>query len=334
METFGGYAARVRLDRIEAFVAVCEEGHFGRAAERLGRSTSAVSKEVSALEATFGVRLLERTSRRVGLTHAGAQMLEPARQLLAAARACDELGAKLAVGTAGVVRAAYAISCFEFLEELIADCAAVMPGIEFEVDERRPGGVLADVIAGKADLGLAWGAQEEPGIERQMFERLVLSYVVVPSDHPVAAQDSVRRGDLDGERFLLSRDSDPYVPQLRACAAALGEGISFRPEPISTRDSYTDKVRMGMGITITNAKSAPLYAARGVAVVPIGDPELWGYIDQFVFWRADNDSPALRRVIERIRALLAPGVRMVLPGGEATTISPAEVAARPVAPTV
>lgn len=77
----------VETRELEYFVAVAEELHFGRAAERLGIAAPPLSRAISQLERRIGVRLLERTSRRVSLTAAGTAFLTDSRKVLAAAEA-------------------------------------------------------------------------------------------------------------------------------------------------------------------------------------------------------------------------------------------------------
>ena len=75
-------SAPVNLEDIECFVALAEHEHFGRAAEQLGMSVSAMSKRCAHLENALGIRLFNRSSRRVALTQEGAMLVEPARRIL------------------------------------------------------------------------------------------------------------------------------------------------------------------------------------------------------------------------------------------------------------
>lgn len=84
-----GYGADMEMRELRYFVAVAEELHFGRAAERLGIAQPALSRALTGLEGRLGVALLERSSRRVRLTDAGAVLLTEARAILAAAEAAE-----------------------------------------------------------------------------------------------------------------------------------------------------------------------------------------------------------------------------------------------------
>lgn len=94
----------LRLRQLQAFVAVAESEHFGRAAAGLGVSVGVVSRLVSRLERDLGLGLLRRTSRFVCLTSAGAALLDEAREVVAGARALEERAAAVGAGRRGVIR--------------------------------------------------------------------------------------------------------------------------------------------------------------------------------------------------------------------------------------
>jgi DNA-binding transcriptional LysR family regulator len=96
----------MELRQLKYFVAVAEELHFRRAAERLYVAQPAVSEQIRKLEAELGVRLFDRTNRRVAITEAGAALLEESRRVLAHADAAqlaarnarERAGARLRIG--------------------------------------------------------------------------------------------------------------------------------------------------------------------------------------------------------------------------------------------
>jgi DNA-binding transcriptional LysR family regulator len=94
----------VEVRQLRYFVAVAEELHFGRAAERLHVAQPAVSQQVGRLERELGVRLLERTSRRVALTGDGRRLLDEARAALSAVDRVRAVAADLSAGRAAVMR--------------------------------------------------------------------------------------------------------------------------------------------------------------------------------------------------------------------------------------
>src|ERR1700716_2953410 len=116
------------------FVAVAEELHFGRAAERLGIAQPPLSRAISQLERRLGVTLLERTSRAVALTDAGSVLLREGRAALDAVDAAGRRTRRAATGQAGVVLATKAGASSELLAKLLDAYAA------------EPGSVTVDVL--------------------------------------------------------------------------------------------------------------------------------------------------------------------------------------------
>ncbi|MGW4529048.1 LysR family transcriptional regulator [Amycolatopsis sp. NPDC004378] len=195
----------MELRALRYFVAVADELHFGRAAERLHVAQPAVSQQIARLERELGVRLLDRSPRRVRLTAAGQRVLAAARGTLAAAGqvriAAQQVVPTVRIGTAAGMTARLERGIDAFRER----------APEFEV-------VLADLPVearlnalrqGDLDLALTRGVRSVPGLEvlPAWTERL---YAVVSRRHPAADRRAVGRTELaDGTLRLPAREHDP-----------------------------------------------------------------------------------------------------------------------------
>src|SRR3954463_13556979 len=113
------------LDQVRSFVAVAEELHFGRAADRLRMTQPPLSRQIQKLERAVGAQLLERDSRRVALTAAGEAVLGEARRMLALADAAPEVARRVSAGSSGLLRLGFtAASTFGVLGDLLNRIAA------------------------------------------------------------------------------------------------------------------------------------------------------------------------------------------------------------------
>ncbi len=205
----------MELRALRYFVTVADELHFGRAAERLHIAQPAVSQQVARLERELGVRLLDRSPRRVALTVAGQRVLDAARRTLAAAEqvraAAEEVATTVRIGAAAGLTAR--------LERGIDALRERAP--EFDV-------VLVDLPAearfnalrqGDLDLVLARGVGSVPGlVVLPAWTEPLLA--VVSQHHPAADRDAVGLAELAGHTLRYpARKHDP--PLHDAVAGAL-----------------------------------------------------------------------------------------------------------------
>jgi DNA-binding transcriptional LysR family regulator len=151
-----------RLQAITAFTRVVEAGSFARAADRLGISVSAVSRHVADLEAHLGVRLLNRTTRRLSLTESGRAFHERSVQLLADIEEAEEdVGAG-----AHVPRGTLRITCgttfgTHYVAEAVAAYAARHPQVRFDLDLSDR---MVDLVEEGFDLAIRIGAVGSPAL--------------------------------------------------------------------------------------------------------------------------------------------------------------------------
>ncbi len=180
----------MELRQLTYFVAVAEELHFGRAAERLHLAGPSLSQQISNLERELGTQLLVRDRRHVELTPAGSQFLTDAREVLsAAARAVDRTrkgGGELPLRLG-------------YVSWLPAEAAA-MPDLRVRVDEWvLPSHTQAARVAeGSLDLAIAW--IEEADVERHHLSAHLLWYeslvAVLPRAHQATRQESVAASEI------------------------------------------------------------------------------------------------------------------------------------------
>ncbi|MFG1914670.1 LysR family transcriptional regulator [Micromonospora sp. NPDC048898] len=181
------------------FVAVAEELHFGRAAQRLGIAQPPLSRAIAQLERRLGVALLERTSRTVALTEAGSVLLVEGRAALDAVEAAERRTRRAALvgaGHPGLVLVTKAGASGELLSKLL-DAYASEPGaVSVEVllcgigEQER---LLRD---GRADVALLHRPFDSTvGLDTEEL-RTEGQVVVLPAGHPLAAQAQVRMADV------------------------------------------------------------------------------------------------------------------------------------------
>ncbi|MCV7153213.1 LysR family transcriptional regulator [Mycolicibacterium pyrenivorans] len=292
----------MELRQLEYFVAVVEERSFTRAARRERVAQPAVSAQIQRLERLVGQPLLNRTSREVRLTQAGAALLPHARAALAAIRdaqsAVDEV--------ADVVRGAVAIGTVTLhpidVAGLIADFHASHPAVEITLTTDNSEVLIDKLQDGLLDVVIvSIGVDEDlPGSDIEVITDEAIEAAVVRG-HPLTRRKSLPLDKLC-EHPLISL---PVGTGLRsrldaACAAAgLHPRIAFEAtNPLE----LVELARHGLGVAIV-----PQSMARDRADLhPMRlDPELRGRL--VWAWRRDMAGPAARRLCDRARRMTAGG---------------------------
>ncbi|MFF7035940.1 LysR family transcriptional regulator [Streptomyces griseus] len=186
----------MEMRELRYFVAVAEELHFGRAAERLGIAQPALSRALAGLERRLGVVLLERSSRVVRLTDAGAVLLTEARAILAAAAAAERRTREAAERQPRIALAVKTGTAGELLAKVL-DAYAAHPGacavdlLLCEAHEQRT--LLCSRRADVALLHLPFDAVTGLDTEALLTEGQV---AVLPGDHPLADRTAVRQAEV------------------------------------------------------------------------------------------------------------------------------------------
>src|SRR5690606_9335873 len=171
---------------------LAETGSIGRAAEREGIASSAVSRRVSDLEARLGVVLFDRSAQGVRLTSAGEAYAEGCRAVLRAIADLDAVMADYGTGQRGALRLACTSSALTGrLPELLARYAGGHPGIRIDIQEMGAARALLALEEGRADLAIVSDHYDFTRFEIKAFEDERV-WVLAPPDHPLAPRLDTR----------------------------------------------------------------------------------------------------------------------------------------------
>ncbi|MFE6051316.1 LysR substrate-binding domain-containing protein [Kitasatospora sp. NPDC056446] len=263
----------MELRQLRCFVAVAEELHFGRAAERLLLGQPAVSQQVRRLERELKVELFDRSPRYVRLTPAGERFLPAARGVLAAEDAARALAADLAAPAA--LRLGTITGLGERLDRILDTYQQQAPGVRVELHSAPVRERLARLADGRLDAAFVRGAIAGSSTDLRFLpvwqDELVLA---LPARHPLADRPEVDLADLaDLPLRLTERRNHPALVDLvtEAC-----ERAGFRPVLGPPHGSLQDTLAsIGTGApmwTVVYAANARMVNAHRVAFRPCRTP--------------------------------------------------------------
>ncbi|WP_410590332.1 LysR family transcriptional regulator [Amycolatopsis sp. lyj-23] len=248
----------MELRALRYFVTVADELHFGRAAERLHIAQPAVSRQIAALERELGVRLFDRSPRRVRLTEAGQRVLGTAREALAAV---DRVRL---TARAGVLRIGTGAGQFAARLERGIDALRERAGFDVVLVDLPPAARLNAVRQGDADLALVRGVQAAPGL-RVLPAWTEPVFAVVSARHPAADRPVVRVADLAGGELRI-----PSGDTVALRAAGL-EGRAGRPAG-TARDTVVEVGSDPRGWTVLPADQVAEIRSARVRAIPLEPP--------------------------------------------------------------
>ncbi|KWE99255.1 LysR substrate-binding domain-containing protein [Burkholderia pseudomultivorans] len=254
------------LRHLRYFLAVAEEGHFGRAAERLHIVQPALSVQIRALEDELGTALFVRSTRKVMLTDAGRLLVIEARRTLEQAERAKTLIQRAARGETGVVRIGFvgnAVATGRLSDDLIAFHAA-WPGVALELHEMAPAAQQGAILAGRLDIGYcpAFGT----AFDAKLSVRTVGSWawqVVMSDRHPLAKRRTVPIAALMDEPFILYAADGDDEGQLAVLRQVLGRAPRVAHKVSSTL-SVLALTGAGLGVALAPAPLSRIAAPNVV----------------------------------------------------------------------
>lgn len=259
--------------QLEAVLALAEYGSYVAAAARLRLSQPALTRSIQRLESALGVRLFERSTRRVQITAAGREFAAVAERMLNDLGITVQSVREVAEERRGLVVLSSVMSVAGgLLPGIVASYRADRPGVEIHVREGVHAAVIEDVRSGVADFGIGY-VDELPdfavgtALSRETF------CVVMPARHGLASRRSLSLSELRDEP-MVGLPAEARTRRTIDAAAAIS-GVPLRQAVVVSQfATLMALVGAGVGIAIVpkGATHGPL--ARGLRSVPLVEPKL------------------------------------------------------------
>ncbi|MDO5493048.1 MAG: LysR family transcriptional regulator [Nesterenkonia sp.] len=293
----------MEVQQARAFIAVAEELHFGRAAERLRLTQSALSRSLAQLERSLGTQLVERTTRTVQLTSAGEALLPHAQEIVALVDRSAEIVAAASAGRTGRVRLGFAGPSTNHVVGLLArELRRRLPGLRLElVSSLLSHKGLDQVLDGSLDIALGRWDLLPADVTSMVItqEDLVLA---MPEGHRLARHSRVGMRQLARDSWIVLPSGPGAALPQRLHVLAGQAGFVPRITQIAP-DSATSMVLVasGFGVALTQSSVQRHIHAPGVVFRELSDAPR--PLAVRLIWRRDDPNPALAEVVETAQAL-------------------------------
>jgi DNA-binding transcriptional LysR family regulator len=260
------------MRQLRALVAIARLGSFTRAAQALHLSQPALTVQIHQLEDALGVRLVDRNTRSVRLTHLGEQLVPVVERALADIDKAIA-GTRLTPESIGLVTVAALPSlCANIMPPAIAAFNARHPGIAIRLRETTAARLANTVLEEYVEFGI--GILERPVSKLQatpfMTDRLV---VVCPANHPLAHRDKVILGELAAYPIIALDSLSTARHMLESALHASGHASAPAHE-VSFISTAIGMVRAGLGITVMSSSALGRAVMTGLEARLIDHPEL------------------------------------------------------------
>lgn len=287
------------LRQLRYFIALAEELHFGRAAQKLHISQPPLSLSIRQMEEEVGGRLFDRNNRSVTLTVAGAVLYQEARKLLQQAHDVEEVTKRAVRGLAGRIRVGFVgAMLFRGLMEGVRDLQAARPDIEISLHEMNTGEQILAIEREQIDVGFIHSGHLGPEIAscHMLNEPFVCC---LPTSHPYASKGEISLMDLRDENFILFPRalSSHYYDRIVAMCITAGFSPHIRHE-VRHWLTVVRMVEEGMGVALVPS------AMRGstfqqVKFLQLSDTEILS--ETLCIWHRRHASPVIENLIASVR---------------------------------
>lgn len=297
------------LTELRYVVALAQERHFGRAAQKCFVTQPTLSLALAKLEEELGVKLFERNKSEVLVTAKGQGIVEQARRVL------DEVGKiqQLAKGGQDQLSGALRLGAIPtigpyLLPDLVPILRKRAPAMPLVIEENLTGNLAPMLRDGELDVVIIALPFALPGVKTQVLYEEPFS-VVVPDGHKWGSRRDVKPQELAAENLLVLNNGHCFREQvLEACP---GQSNTALPEGRagSSLETIRNMVASGLGVSVLPASALTArYATKLLKVVPFASPVPSRKVA--IAWRASFDRPAAVALLaESIRSVKMPCLR-------------------------
>ncbi|MEG0482016.1 MAG: DNA-binding transcriptional regulator HcaR [Acinetobacter sp.] len=288
----------MELRHLRYFIAVAEELNFSRAALKLYTAQPSLSQQIKDLEEDVGVRLLNRTKRKVELTEEGAVFLEQARLTLAQAEKAVAMARQVSQAKQQLLRIGFVpVAEIKVFPYVLPNLRVQDPELKIELHSLNNLEQMRAIKKGELDISFTRHNFHSNEIESKFVLRDPLIFIL-PKDHPLAKYERIPVKALNGIDFIIPVEEQSGTLHDIILDFAKAQGIEFNiVQKVDNILFNINSIGMGLSCTILPAYIAPL-TMNDTVIRPL-DIEL-PYLDLYVSYRKNLASIAVQKFIEQL----------------------------------
>lgn len=286
----------MELRHLRYFITVAEELNFSKAALKLYTAQPSLSQQIKDLEEDVGVRLLNRTQRKVELTEEGAVFLEQARLTLAQADKAIAMARQVSKAKQQLLRIGFVpVAEMKVFPYVLPNLRVQNAELKIELLSLNNLEQMRLIKKGELDITFTRNNFSNDEIESKFVLREPLIFIL-PKDHPLAKYDQIPIKALNGIDFIIPAEEQSGILHNVILDFAKAQGIVFNIVQKADNILFNiNSIGMGLGCTILPGYIAPLTMSNTV-IRPL-DVEL-PYLDLYVSYKKNSTSAAVHKFIE------------------------------------
>jgi DNA-binding transcriptional LysR family regulator len=291
----------MELRHLRYFVAVGEEQHYGRAAERLRIAQPALSRQIQDLEAELGFTVFDRLPRGVKLNAAGQLFLSDARRILQEVEGAKLRAQRLARGQAGTLRIGFveALSWHGVVPDSFRRFRRLRPDAELDLHPMLSNQQMEAVRSGKLDAGFIFSLEEPAGEVAQLEVARYKLTLAVPQGHALTRIKRLRLRDLRDAPFIcVHRWVIPvYYDRIMEVCRRGGLKPLRIVQHVIDHATMLSLVSCRLGVAFAS-ETTRWQCPRGVTLLPVVDMNF--PLPFYLIWRKDDESALLQSFVAQV----------------------------------